>query len=120
MGNHGFLGNSWVEGVETIDSNFKKLKTEFETVWGEGEKQWIPAGTQTSLRFHSPFSFTNATSFVILYNTIEHGHIRARVAPFSISSSQFPSGFVKKTPRHSHRQMYSLGSAHALFLVADK
>lgn len=105
MGNQGFLGNSWVKSVETIDSNLKKLKTEFETVWGEGEKQWIPAETQTSLRFHSPFSFTNATSFVILFNAIEHGHIHAWVVAFSINSSQFPTGFVKKTPCHSHRQI---------------
>lgn len=88
--------------METIDSNFKKLKTEFETDWGEGEKLWILAETQTPLRFRSPFSFTNATSFIILYSTIEPGHFRARVAPFSISSSQFPDGFVKKTPYRSH------------------
>lgn len=55
------------------------------------------------------FTFTNATIFVILYNTMEHRPIHALVEPFSISGSQCPGGFVQKIPCHNHGQiLYSL------------
>lgn len=41
-------------------------KSKLETLWGEEEEEWFPAETPASLRFHGPFSFTNASIFVIL------------------------------------------------------
>ena len=63
------------EDIRQIKGNGKNLKNnKFVTSCG-GEKEWIPAETQASLRFHGPFSFTNATIFIILYSTTEHCHI---------------------------------------------
>lgn len=53
------------------------------------------SGRSTSLRCHGLFSFPNASIFVILHNTTEHCHIQALLEPFSISSSQFPGGFLR-------------------------
>lgn len=107
-----------VKVVETIIIDSRSWKSKLETSWGEKDEEWFPAKTPASLRFHGPFSFTNASIFVILHKTAEHCDIQALLEPFLISGSQFPNGFVREIPCHNHGQIfYCLWDVHTLLLL---